>query len=244
MIKKLTIIMLGFFMIMCCLVVCYRYSTVVLNKKKYPVFGVDLSHYQGDVDWKKLERQGVQFAFIKATEGSGHVDESVADNLKNSADTNIAVSCYHFFSFDSAGETQAENFINTVPVESIDMPPVIDIEYYADKSRNKPSFEHTEAILTPLLEILEEHYGKKPIIYANHSVYLRYIKEKYSDYPLWVRNTHEEPTFAEWKFWQYSDKGMLEGYFGKEKYIDYDVYCGSREEFEKEFDLSTRRTKK
>ena len=244
MIKKLIILALGMFMILCCSVVSYRYSTALVNKNKYPVFGVDLSHYQGDVDWKKLQSQGVEFAFIKATEGSGHVDESAADNLKNSAATDIAVSCYHFFSFDSAGETQAENFIKTVPKESIDMPPVIDIEYYADKSRNKPALEDTMAILTPLLQILEDYYGTKPIIYANKSVYSRYISQHYSDYPLWIRNTHEEPKFTEWKFWQYSDSGMLDGYVGKEKYIDYDVYCGSREEFEKEFNLSTRRTKK
>ncbi|MBR1592333.1 MAG: glycosyl hydrolase family 25 [Ruminococcus sp.] len=244
MVKKLIFSVIGIFMMLFSSLVSYRYSTAVVNKNKYPVFGIDLSHYQGDVNWKKLRQQGVEFAFIKATEGSGHVDESAADNIRNSADTDIAVSCYHFFSFDSPGETQAENFIRTVPKESIDMPPVIDIEYYADKRQHKPSLEDTEAILTPLLKLLEEYYGRKPIIYANYSVYSRYIREKYSDYPLWIRNTHEEPNFADWKFWQYSDKGMLDGYIGKEKYIDYNVYCGSREEFEKEFNLSTRRTKK
>ena len=74
-------------------------SDAVVNTSQYPVFGVDVSHYQGDINWKELEDQGVRFAFIKATEGSGHIDESVRDNLTNGAETDIKLSCYHFFSF-------------------------------------------------------------------------------------------------------------------------------------------------
>lgn len=213
------------------------FSTAEPSKAKYPVFGVDVSHYQGDIDWLKLEKQGVKFAFIKATEGSGHVDESVRNNLKNIAETDVRKSCYHFFSFDSAGETQAENFINTVGKDEIDMPPVIDIEYYADKHSNKPSCEDTEKILTPLLEKLEKHYGTKPIIYTTLPVYYRYISKNYRDYPLWIRCTQFEPDLLEWKFWQFSDKGMLDGYDGDEPCIDFNVFYGTMEEFENYYDI-------
>ncbi|MDE6665778.1 MAG: glycosyl hydrolase family 25, partial [Ruminococcus sp.] len=107
---------------------CY-FSSVELNKSKYTVWGVDVSNYQGIIDWKKLDSQDVSFAFIKATEGSSHVDESARRNLENAAETDIKVSAYHFFSFDSAGETQAANFISVVGADEIDMPPVVDIEY-------------------------------------------------------------------------------------------------------------------
>ncbi len=210
-------------------------STAVVNKEKYPVFGVDVSNYQGKINWKTLESQGVEFAFIKATEGSSHVDESVEENLKNAAETDIKISCYHFFSFDSAGETQAENFIKNVPAESIDMPPVIDIEYYADKQQNKPTQEETEKILVPLIEKLEEYYGVKPIIYSTLPVYMRYVMKNYSDCPLWIRSVNFEPDLLEWKFWQYDSSGKLEGYNGKEECIDFNVYCGSHEEFMDEF---------
>lgn len=210
-------------------------SDAVVNTSQYPVFGVDVSHYQGDINWKKLEDQGVRFAFIKATEGSGHIDESVRDNLTNGAETDIKLSCYHFFSFDSPGETQADNFIASVGIDEIDMPPVVDIEYYGDKAINKPSPAEAEEILSPLLQRLEEHYGKKPIIYTTLPVYLRYVRKNYSDYPLWIRSVKFEPDLIEWKFWQYSDHGLLKGYSGDEQYIDLNVYCGSEEEFEKEF---------
>ncbi|MBR2283290.1 MAG: glycosyl hydrolase family 25 [Ruminococcus sp.] len=203
-----------------------------VNRSKYPVFGVDVSNYQGDIDWDTLEAQGVQFAFIKATEGSGHTDESVRRNLERAAQTGIKVSCYHFFSFDSAGETQAENYIGSVSPDEIQLPPVVDIEYYGDKRHSKPSLSETEEILRPLLERLEEYYGVKPIIYTTIPVYYRYVRKSFPDYPLWIRCTQAEPDMlVDWTFWQYTDKGRLEGYFGEEEYIDYNVFCGSEEEF-------------
>ena len=213
---------------------CY-YSSAMVNSEKYPVFGVDVSNYQGDIDWDILEEQGVRFAFIKATEGSGHVDESVRQNLERASETDIKLSAYHFFSFDSAGETQAANFISVVPADKIDMPPVVDIEYYADKRKNKPSKEEAENILQPLLSELEEYYGVKPIIYTTLPVYRRYVKENFSDYPLWIRSVNFEPDLIDWKFWQYCDSGELEGYNGDEKCIDFNVYNGTEEEFLDEF---------
>ena len=213
------------------------FSTASPSKTKYPVFGVDVSNYQGKIDWKRIEEQGVKFAFIKATEGSGHVDESVKFNLENIAETAIRKSCYHFFSFDSAGETQAENFISAVDKDKIDMPPVVDIEYYGDKHQNKPTSEEAKKILTPLLEMLEDYYGTKPIIYTTLPVYYRYIHENFSDYPLWIRCTQLEPDLFNWDFWQYSDCGTLDGYNGNEPCIDYNVFYGTVEEFEKYYDI-------
>lgn len=213
---------------------CY-FSSAKVNSNKYPVFGVDVSNYQGVIDWQELEKQDVFFAFIKATEGSGHVDESARRNLENAGKTDIKISAYHFFSFDSAGETQAANFISTVGKDEIDMPPVVDIEYYADKQINKPSMDETEVILRPLLEELEEHYGEKPIIYTTIPVYFRYVREDFSDYPLWIRSVNFEPDLLDWKFWQYCDSGELYGYDGDEEHIDFNVYNGTEEDFSAEF---------
>ena len=217
------------------------FSTAKVNKSKYPIFGVDVSNYQGDINWQELEAQNVSFAFIKATEGSGHTDESVRRNLDRAASTNIRVSAYHFFSFDSSGETQADNFISSVGRNEIDMPPVVDIEYYADKRSNKPSREEAESILRPLLTRLENYYGVKPIIYTTLPVYCRYVKENFSDYPLWIRSVNCEPDLLNWKFWQYSDKGTLSGYVGEEEHIDLNVYNGSADDFNREFAKPTQK---
>ena len=236
--------LLGSFLITAAAAGALFFATAKVNKSKYPVFGVDVSNYQGDIDWQELESQNVSFAFIKATEGSGHTDESVRRNLDRAASTGIRVSAYHFFSFDSAGETQAENFISSVSPEEIDLPPVIDIEYYADKRSNKPSKEETESILRPLINKLEEYYGVKPIIYTTLPVYYRYVKGSFSDCPLWIRSVNCEPDLIDWKFWQYSDKGTLTGYDGDEEHIDFNVYNGSVEEFEKEFPMPNNKKAK
>lgn len=234
MINKNKIIAVSLGAVMSLMTVCASafFATAQPNREKYEIFGVDVSNYQGVINWKTIENQNVEFAFIKATEGSGYVDRFVSRNLENIADTDILCSCYHFFSFDSAGETQAENFINTVAKDKIDLPPVVDIEYYGDKSANKPTREETEEILAPLLENLEKHYGVKPIIYTTLPVYYRYVKENFSDYPLWIRCTQFEPDFLDWEFWQYSDKGQLEGYYGEEPCIDFNVFRGTKEELE------------
>ena len=221
---------------------CY-FSEAAVNTSKYPVWGVDVSNWQGTIDWQKLHSQGVSFAFIKATEGSGHTDDSIRYNLDNASETGIKISAYHFFSFDSSGETQAANYIASVGKDEIDMPPVVDIEYYGDKKIHKPSSEETEAILRPLLERLEEYYGVKPIIYTTIPAYFRYVKSEFSDYPLWIRSVNFEPdrfrrqTCYEIRVYVVESDlaSSFVSYDGDEQYIDLNVYCGSRREFEEQF---------
>ncbi|MCD7890358.1 MAG: glycosyl hydrolase family 25 [Ruminococcus sp.] len=233
-IKKIILILLGIIMIGAAGMVSVYFSEAIVNKERFPVMGVDVSNYQGKIDWQELERQNVSFAFIKATESSGHIDEFARCNLESAAETNIKISAYHFFSFDSSGETQAENYISVVGKDDINMPPVVDIEYYSDKSANKPDGEELEKVLTPLMTRLEDYYGVKPIIYTTLAMYNKY-KEYFSDYPLWIRSVYCEPEFVQWKFWQYSDKGELYGFVGEEQYIDLNVYNGSEEEFYDEY---------
>ncbi len=217
-------------------------SVLVLSKKlrpniffarKYEVRGVDVSHYQGAIDWDILAGQDISFAFIKATEGSSYIDEYFYDNWKMASQTDLAVGAYHFFSFDSPAGTQAELYIHTVGDLSGKIIPVIDVEYYGDKADNPPDKETVTEELTELLSILERHYGAKPILYTTYIVYHRYLKGKFEDYPLWIRNVYYPPSLdmrGKWTFWQYSDTAVLEGYSGSEKYIDVNVFCGSADD--------------
>lgn len=84
-----------------------------------------------------------------------------------------------------------------------------------------------------MLTELEEHYQAKPIIYTTYEVYHKYIKDEFDEYPLWIRNVYYPPLFSmgkRWKFWQYSDTAVLDGYSGTEKRIDRNVFRGTREE--------------
>ena len=201
--------------------------------RQWETFGVDVSVYQGEIDWPTLVGQGVTFAFVKATEGSSLQDRKFTDNWRDAQSAGVRVGAYHFFSYDSPGETQADNFISMVPVTPGALPPVVDIEFYGDKLQNLPDAEHVRSVLDPLLDRLEEHYGVKPILYATYRSYHLYLKDGYEDYPLWFSSPMVAPLTKDWDFWQYSHSAKLEGYTGAEQRIDLNVFAGSREDFDR-----------
>lgn len=210
------------------------------SRDQYPVRGVDVSHYQGRIDWTVLAQEDISFAFIKATEGSGTVDECFAANWTAAQDTALYVGAYHFFSFDSAGQTQAENFISTVPVCENALPPVIDLEYYGDKAAHPPAYDAVCAELSVLIDALTAHYGAAPIIYTTTDCYTRYLEPSDVDCPLWIRDVLDEPEITGWDFWQYSNFGRLDGYAGEESRMDMNVYRGSEQEFRAQFALTEK----
>lgn len=206
------------------------------SSKDYPVRGVDVSEYQGEIDWEKLSNQNIDFAYIKATEGSSYTDERFQYNYQNAITTNLKIGAYHFFSFDSDAISQSENYIKNVPKDMNLLPPVVDIEFYGDKNKNIPDVEQTREQLKKLLERLEEYYQKKPIIYATNTSYNLYIKDNFEEYKIWIRDIFSTPNLKDnrkWTLWQYTNRERLEGYNGEEKFIDMNVFNGSYEEFVK-----------
>lgn len=189
--------------------------------------GVDVSSYQGAVDFNRLAEQGIRFAYIKATEGSSYQDSRFADNWVNAANTNVLSGAYHFFSFDSAGKTQAENFVNTIGDDlSGRLIPAVDIELYGDWQKTLPKKDDVVRELSDFLATIEDTYATRPLIYARDDFYEMYLRDDFGGYPRWVRNVYY-PTKLDnkdaWTIWQYNDRGLLDGYNGDEKYIDLDV---------------------
>ncbi len=188
--------------------------------------GVDISSYQAEVDMKSLANQGIRFVYIKATEGSNHTDEKFKTNWENAAKTEMKVGAYHFFSFESSGETQADNYIETVGSLEGRLVPAVDVEMYGDFVNSPPEKDSVTRQLKILMAVLEDKYKVKPMLYAQKDVYDKYLGEDFSEYPIWVRNVYF-PVYLEfggdWTIWQYKDRGELEGYKGGEKYIDLDV---------------------
>ena len=173
--KKLAIV------IAICIVIVFTFgyllykNIITLSNPKslgYTIKGVDVSEYQGDIDWQILSNQDIQFAFIKATEGSSYVDPNFLDNFTNALNTNLRVGAYHFFSFESSGKTQAENFIDTVPIVENSLPNVVDVELYGDFKSNPLDVQSVVKELTTMLQSLEDTYKSKPIIYTTKITFL------------------------------------------------------------------------
>lgn len=238
--KKKIVVIVAIAVFFSVLVAALVYNGVILlnnpSVKDYPVRGVDVSHYQGNIDWQTLSRHdNISFAFIKATEGSLYVDEKFDYNYDEAQKTAIRVGAYHFFSFESTGVTQAENFINTVKSCDNMLPPVIDLELYGDFRYNPPAAIVVRGELDALVFALKEHYGVYPIIYATEETYELYLESGYEDCDIWIRSVFRKPRISdgkEWTFWQYTNRERLDGYVGEEKFIDMNVFNGSAEEFE------------
>lgn len=200
---------------------------------QWEVFGVDVSAYQGEVDWEVLAGQGVAFAFIKATEGSSLQDRRFAQNWAGAQAAGVRPGAYHFFSYDSPGATQADNFISVVPRTQGALPPVVDLEFYGDYLQDPMPRAQVQSQLNELLERLEAYYGVRPILYVNYRSYQLYLSGgAYDGYPLWFSSPMVVPLGRDWQFWQYSHQAELAGYHGAERRIDLNVFRGTLEQFQ------------
>src|ERR1700754_4160937 len=129
----------------------------------YEVKGVDVAHYQGEIDWETLASQGIEFAWIKATEGSSHVDPRFAENWARAPETGLLVGAYHFMSFETSGTMQAEHLARQVPATPGTLPPVIDLEFHGPYLAEHPAPEHVRRILDDLVAGIEKHYRATPV---------------------------------------------------------------------------------
>ena len=189
---------------------------------KDAIVGVDVSNHQAEVDMQALVDQGMQFAYIKATEGTSYVDDYFDENWAAARAAGLPHGAYHFFSFDTPGIDQAKNYIQTVgPLDGC-LIPVVDVEFYGDKRANPPAKEDVVRELRAYLDTIEAEYGVKPMIYSA-GLYEDYLADDFGDYPRWVRSVMTPAwwnTDDEWLLWQYSDAGRLEGSTGHEKLFD------------------------
>jgi lysozyme len=196
------------------------------------VIGVDVSAYQGEVDMGKLREQGVAFMYIKATEGSSHVDERFAANWQAARDADLPAGAYHFFSYDSPGKTQADNFVNVMGTDlSGRLVPAVGVEYYGDKEQNPPNKDDVVRELRDFLDSVEGSCGVRPMIYTRPDVYDKYLAGTFDGYKIWMSSLYSPIDWnyhGDWYIWQYLNRGVLEGYNGDERFIDLDVLNRNR----------------
>jgi lysozyme len=180
---------------------------------RFPVRGLDVSHHQGAIDWSAVARQHVDFAFIKATEGSDFTDPRFRDNWAESRAVGIPRGAYHYFSFCTPALEQATHFLSTVPWDEPQLPPAVDVEFYGNCAR--PADDVTiRAELAVFLREVERIARRTPIVYTTESSYRRIVRGRFPDHPLWRRNVFFEPTppsCEPWTIWQYTDRGRIAG---------------------------------
>lgn len=197
----------------------------------YEIHGIDVSRYQGIIGWEQVKEMRVGdirigFAFIKATEGIGNMDPRFPRNWRQSRRNDVVRGAYHFFIGSKDGRLQAENFIKRVDLEPGDLPPVLDVE-----QRNGVPKAQLQREVQEWLDVVEEHYKVKPIIYTNVDFYQQNLGSNFDEYPLWVAHYYEmrQPRIRrDWFFWQHSDRGRVNGI---RQPVDFNVFKGDSLDF-------------
>lgn len=194
----------------------------------YQVHGIDISHYQGDINWKMLKqtRQGqfpIHFIFMKATEGGDFPDDKFMENFDSARAHGFIRGAYHFYNPKTDAAKQADFFIRSVKLGSGDLPPVLDIE------KKGKDMKKLQQDLKVWLRKVEDHYGVKPIIYASYKFKTRYLNDSvFNTYPYWIAHYYVDSVQyqGDWKFWQHTDVGTLPGIDEK---VDLNIYNGTTE---------------
>jgi lysozyme len=199
--------------------------------ESYSIHGIDVSKYQENITWEEVQAMKVKnvqlgFAFIKATQGIGNIDPQFKRNWKKAKKNGIIRGAYHFFMANKDGKMQAETFIDQVELEFGDLPPVLDVEQLYGCT-----FEQLKKEIKTWLEVVENNYHVKPIIYTNVDFYKRCLGSEFDQYPLWVAHYYQlnQPRISRgWTFWQHNDEGRVNGIISK---VDFNVFCGDSLEF-------------
>ncbi len=201
------------------------------SPRAFPIHGIDVSRYQGDINWRMARRRGVTFAFIKATEGGDHFDIKFRRNWRNAKKAGVKRGAYHFYYFCTPASTQARYFISKVPRDADALPPVLDIEWnhHSPSCKKRPDRKGVLKRMRIFMKLLEKHYGTKPIIYTTVDFYRQNLVGAFEDHYFWLRSVTAHPREKygkrKWLLWQYSGTGRIHGIKGN---VDLNVFNGSK----------------
>lgn len=203
----------------------------VLENHKGKVVGIDVSEFQGKVDWEEVEildeKYPVQFVFIRATAGNDRVDRQFKKNWAGAKENKIMRGAYHYYRPNENSIEQADLFIKTVKLQKGDLPPVLDIE----KLPKNQSLDSLKVGLKRWLTKVEKYYQVRPIIYSGERYYSDFLKEEFSEYLFWIANYnfYREKIEDDWLFWQFTEKASLPGI---EHRVDVNIYNGDLEQLQ------------
>lgn len=210
------------------------------------VIGIDISYYQGDIDWdalrfhlnpgtrtlhkkrgEKTEERKVDFIIAKASEGVAMQDRKYAEYKRGAKEAGIVFGAYHFFIPGKSSNRQAANFIEAANLKEGDLVPFLDVE----KRGNLSGKQLRDGVLG-WLQAVENHYGRKPAIYTSLSYYNAYFAEdkRFKPYKFWIAAYSRDTLPVNWLLWQQSEMGVVGGIKG---FVDINVFSGSAIQFKK-----------
>ena len=191
------------------------------------VCGIDVSHFQGQIDWEKVAGSGVKFAFIKATDGAAGTDARFDANWREAKAAGVRSGAYHFFRAEQDAEQQARLFVRKLNDDWGELPAVLDFEVLGQATA-----EQAIDGAVRWMELVEAASGKRPMLYTGPSFWKAQAKDSaaFCDYPLWIAHytSGAHPSlpaaWKQWTFWQHSEQGSVPGITGP---VDLDRFYGN-----------------
>lgn len=208
-----------------------RISDIVINHKG-KIFGIDVSQYQGKIDWDNVEaieeQFELKFVIVRATAGSNKIDLKFKKNWRNLTESMYIQGAYHYYRPDENSTDQANNFIANVKLRKGHLPPILDIE----KMPKGQSMDKLKEGLQNWLTIVEKHYGIKPIIYTGEKYYEDFLQEDFPNYQFWIANYNpwKEKIEDDYLMWQFTEKAQLHGI---DELVDVNVFNGNVDDLKK-----------
>ena len=198
--------------------------------------GLDVSHHDGPIDWKKVAKAGAAFAIIKASEGTTFTDPLYHSNVRGALAAGLRVSSYHYFKATREAWNQLQHFLHVVGDLKGQLVPALDVEEHGDLS---PA-DYSKSVRA-WLDGFEQLHGRKAILYTYPDFNAHALQHTFGDHPLWVASYPKaglkgKPAqlagWTSWTFWQYTDHGTWPGVPGT-KSTDLDVFAGEAAELDK-----------
>ncbi len=193
--------------------------------------GLDVSHYQGNIDWNRVAQAGYKFAFVKATQGTSYVDPKFSTNIQNGAAAGLMMGAYHFAEpYRHSAKAEADHFASIIQpyLSQMQLPPALDIEGKASSI----GWSALSTWINNFMNELQSKVGITPVIYIDVN-YARHLDSSVTQWPLWIADWTYDPNatprtgkWSSWEYWQYSDKGSVPGISGSN--IDLDKANGGK----------------
>ena len=186
--------------------------------------GIDISKWQGDVDWNAVAGDNVKFSFVRVSDGLNSKDQFFDKNWEESRGAGIYTGVYQFFRPNQSVLGQADYLLEkmgcdmaakTCPITDMDLPPVIDVEH---RPSGWSKTQMRNAVRTWIERV--EEFGLEPVIYTGRYFWRDYVgSDEWNDHPLWLAHyTNNCPNipndWSDWDFWQFTDSGSIAGVSG------------------------------
>jgi lysozyme len=176
------------------------------------VYGVDVSRHQGRIDWRKVSDDGIDVAYVKATEGGDHVDEEFRRNWRGAGEAGLLRGAYHFFTLCRAGDVQAKHFVSVVGDEDPLLPPAVDLEL-AGNCRDRPPLLTLRREVRSYLDVVDRACRCTTVVYVGQDFLDRYPMD-FGEHPRWIRRILRHPSESEWMLWQFTGAAHVSGIDG------------------------------